>query len=89
VCSCDDMGNSMTEPSGYMPEPLREGPDLTLYRGWQHGKNTPVPAVALAVEQPSPQSLRRLEHEYLLTTDLDAEWVAGGRELQQNKSPAF
>ena len=27
----------MTEPSGYVLEALREGPDFTLYRDWQDG----------------------------------------------------
>jgi hypothetical protein len=45
---------------------LREDADFTLYRGWQHGNPSPVLAVALAAEQPSFQSFRRLEHEYSL-----------------------
>jgi len=44
---------SMTEPSGYMLDPLREGPDFTLYRGRQHGNPYPVLVVALTAEQPS------------------------------------
>ena len=72
-----------------MLEPLREGPDYTFYSGRQRGSRTPVLKVALAVEQSSHQSLRRLEHEYLLTTELDAQWAAaGGRELQQRQFPA-
>jgi len=43
----------MTEPSGYMLDPLREGPDFTLYRGRQHGNPYPVLVVALTAEQPS------------------------------------
>jgi len=39
----------MTEPSGYVLEPLREGPDFTLYRGRKHGNKTSVLAVALAI----------------------------------------
>jgi hypothetical protein len=27
----------MTELSAYLLEPIREGPDFTLYRGRQHG----------------------------------------------------
>ena len=46
---------SMTEPSGYMLESLRAGPDFTLYRGRQHGNPSPVLVVALTAEQPSPQ----------------------------------
>src|SRR5216683_1394589 len=67
---------SMTEPSGYVLEPLRECPDFTLYRGRQPGNPSPVLLVALAAEQPSPQSLRRLEHEYSLAAELDPAWAA-------------
>ena len=65
----------MTEPSGYVLEPFREGADFTLYRGRQHGNPLPVWVVALAAERPSPQSLRRLEHEYSLTAELDPAWA--------------
>ncbi|MCU1262437.1 MAG: multi-sensor signal transduction multi-kinase, partial [Bryobacterales bacterium] len=65
---------SVTEPSGYVLEPLREGPDFTLYRGRQRGHPSPVLAVALSAEQ--PQGLRRLEHEYSLAAELDHEWAA-------------
>src|SRR5258708_42134 len=51
--------SSMTAPAGYVLEPFREGADFTLYRGRQHGNPSPVLAIALSAEQPSPQSLRR------------------------------
>jgi predicted ATPase/transcriptional regulator with GAF, ATPase, and Fis domain len=57
-------------------EPLREGADFTLYRGRECGNQTPVLAVALAAEQPSPQSVRLLEHEYSLAAELDEAWAA-------------
>ncbi len=66
---------SLTEPSGYVLEPLREGGDFTLYRGRQLGNAAPVLAVALAEEQRSPQSLRRLEHEFSLASELDPAWA--------------
>ena len=47
----------MTELSAYVLEPIREGPDFTLYRGRQHGNPSRVLAVALAAEDPSPQGL--------------------------------
>jgi len=65
----------MTERSGYVLETLREGREFTLYRGRQHGNPSPVLAVALAAERPSPQSLRRLEHEYSLAAELDPKWA--------------
>src|SRR5713226_2122704 len=67
---------SVTELSGYVLEPLREGADFTLYRGRQHGNPSPVLALALGAEQPSPQGLRRLEHEYSLAVELDPAWAA-------------
>src|SRR5216683_2058713 len=68
--------SSMTAPAGYVLEPLREGADFTLYRGRQHGNPSPVLAIALSAERPSPQSLRRLEHEYSLAAELDPAWAA-------------
>src|SRR6266852_3501085 len=67
---------SMIEPSGYVLEPIREGADFTLYRGRQHGNPSRILAVALTAEQPSPQGLRRLEHEYSLAVELDPAWAA-------------
>ena len=66
----------MAAPSEYVLEPLREGPDFTLYRGWQRGNPSPVLVAALTVEQPSPQGLRRLEHEYSLAAELEPAWAA-------------
>src|SRR3981081_1778786 len=40
------------------------------------GNPSPVLAVALTAEQSSPQSLRRLEHEYSLAAELDPAWAA-------------
>jgi serine/threonine protein kinase len=67
---------SMAEDSGYMLEPLREDADFTLYRGRELGKQTPVLALAIAAERPSPQSLRRLEHEWSLESELNEAWAA-------------
>src|ERR1700737_328145 len=68
--------SSISGPSGYVLETLREGADFTLYRGRQRGNPSAVFAVALAPEQPSPQVLRRLEHEYSLAAELDPAWAA-------------
>src|SRR4030081_1019438 len=67
---------SMSPPSEYVLEAVRNGPDFTLYRGRQRGNPSPVLAIALSAEQPSPQSLRRLEHEYSLAAELDPAWAA-------------
>ena len=61
------------ELSGYDFVPLREGGQFTLYRGWQDGNSSAILVVAPAAERPSPQSLRRLEHECLLAAKLVAK----------------
>src|SRR6202795_3600992 len=67
---------AMTGSSEYVLEPLREGADFTLYRGLRRGNPSPVLVVALAADRPSPQGLRRLEHEYSLAAELDSAWAA-------------
>src|SRR5436309_4833590 len=76
---------SMTEPSGYVLELLRAGADFTLYRGREHGNPSPVLVVALTAEQPSPQGLRRLEHEYSLAAELDPAWAAKPKALTRHE----
>ncbi len=68
--------SSIPGPFGYVLVSLREGSDFTLCRGRQHGNPSPVLAIALSAEPPSPQSLRRLEHEYSLAAELDPAWAA-------------
>src|SRR3984885_1675140 len=61
--------------SGYVLVPLRESADFTLYRGRRHDDPSPVLAIALS-EKPSPQSIRRLVHEYSFAAELDPAWAA-------------
>src|SRR5258708_5526242 len=75
----------MSGPSGYALEPPREAPYFPLYRGRQHGNPSPVLAVALDAEQPSPQGLRRLEHEYSLAAVLDPAWSVKPLELTRHE----
>src|SRR5471030_1288109 len=78
----------MTENSGYMLEPLREEADFTLYRGRKLGSPMPILALAVAAEQPSPQNLRRLEHEWSLASELDAAWAAQPLALTRHEGRA-
>jgi hypothetical protein len=45
-------------------ETLRKGGEFILYRGRQRGNPFPVLVLAPIAEQPTPASLKRLEHEY-------------------------
>jgi PAS domain S-box-containing protein len=66
----------MTEPSEYVLKAIRDRAEFTLYRARRHGNPSPVLVVAPTAEQPLPQSLRRLEHEYSLAAELEPAWAA-------------
>ena len=55
--------------SSYAFSPLRDG-DIALYRGSGNGL---APILLVAAEENSPE---RLEHEYALKEELDADWAA-------------
>ena len=79
----------MADHSKYVLEPVREGPDFTLYRGSARGEAIPLLAVAVSAEQPSPQNLRRLEHEYSLATELSPAWAARPLALTRHQGRAM
>ena len=62
----------MNELSSYVFSPLREG-DIALYRGSGSGL---VPILLVAAEETSLGCCERLEHEYELKAELDADWAA-------------
>jgi PAS domain S-box-containing protein len=62
----------MNELSGYVFSSLREG-DIALYRGSGNGL---TPILLVAAEETSPGCVERLEHEYALRSELDADWAA-------------
>jgi PAS domain S-box-containing protein len=76
---------SMAEPSRYILEPLRKSQDFTLFRGRQYDNQLPVLVVAPAAEQPSSQSLQRLEHEYSLAADLEPAWATKPLKLARHE----
>ncbi len=68
--------SSKTEPPEFLLDTIREGAEFTLYRARKHGTPSPILVVAPTAEQPLPQSLRRLEHEYSLAAELEPAWAA-------------
>src|ERR1700681_752943 len=56
----------------YVFSPLREG-DIALYRGSGNGLS---PILLVAAEETSLGCVERLEHEYALKAELDADWAA-------------
>ena len=67
---------SKTEPPEFLLDAILEGAEFTLYRAREHGNPSPILVVAPTAEQPLPQSLRRLEHEYSLAAELEPAWAA-------------
>jgi len=66
----------MTELSTYALEPLRKDAEFVLYRGRRNADPRHILVVAPASEQPARGTLKRLEHEYALRTELDPAWAA-------------
>jgi PAS domain S-box-containing protein len=62
----------VNELSSYVFSPLREG-DIALYRGSGSGL---APILLVAAEETSLGCCERLEHEYELKAELDADWAA-------------
>jgi serine/threonine protein kinase len=62
----------VNELSSYAFSPLREG-EIALYRGSGNGL---APILLVAAEETSLGCIERLEHEYELKAELDADWAA-------------
>ena len=62
----------MNDLLGYVFSPLREG-DIALHRGSGNGL---APILLVIAEKTSAGCVERLEHEYALKAELDAEWAA-------------
>jgi AAA ATPase domain/Protein kinase domain len=62
----------MSGLSGYVLSSLREG-GINLYRGSGNGL---TPILLVAAEEAAPGCVERLEHEYALRSELDADWAA-------------
>src|SRR3984893_2285973 len=68
------QGTPMIEISDYTLSAVREG-ELTLHRGRRDGLD-PILLVAPTGEGPPLESIKRLEHEYTLRSELDSDWAA-------------
>lgn len=65
----------MIELSTRVFEVLRKDEDFILYRGRSNGDAPQVLVLSPALEYPTPEILKRSEHEYSLREDLDATWA--------------
>ncbi len=72
----------MTELSGYVFSALRRG-EFTLYRGSGDGLD-PILLVAPIGEYSARESLKRLEHEHELKSELNADWAVRPVDLSRH-----
>ena len=61
--------------SGYVFEALRKDEEFILYRGQSKDIGSQVLVLSPAVQRSTPESLKRLEHEYSLKQELDPSWA--------------
>ena len=59
----------------YVFEALRTDEELILYRGRSREGGSQVLMLLPALQQPAPESLDRLKHEYSLKEELDPSWA--------------
>jgi serine/threonine protein kinase len=75
----------MAASSEFVLEPIRDSAEFTPYRARQRGNSSPLLAVAPTVEQPLPQSLRRLQQEYSLAAEFEPAWAAKALALTRHE----
>jgi serine/threonine protein kinase len=64
------------ELSRYALEALRKDEEFVLYRGRSQGDASQILVLSPVAEHPTPESVRRLEHECSLREALDPAWSA-------------
>src|ERR1700688_1300127 len=62
--------------SGYVFDALRKDEEFILYRGQSKDIGSQVLVLSPALQRSTPESLKRLEHEYFLKQELDPSWAA-------------
>src|SRR5260370_7980970 len=73
----------VNELLSYAFSPLREG-DIALYRGFGTGM---APILLVAAEETSLGSLQRLEQEFALKAELEADWAPRPVPLPPSNAP--
>jgi serine/threonine protein kinase len=75
----------VTASSGHAPEILWEDGEFVLSRGVWDGDASPLLAVTPSSSQPSPETLARLRHAYMLRVELDPAWAVRPLRLEPHQ----
>jgi PAS domain S-box-containing protein len=74
--SCEGGEEPSVELSDYVLELLREDEEFIFHRGHpRYAEGPPVLLLAPASTHPAPQTLKKIEHEYSLRSELDPTWA--------------
>jgi DNA-binding CsgD family transcriptional regulator len=73
----------MIDLSRHRFDGLAEDDECVLYRARSEEDGSEVLVLAPAMQYPSPDVLKRLEHEYSLREELDREWAFNGRSNKE------
>jgi hypothetical protein len=65
------VGAAVIDLSRHVFEALRKDEEFTLYRGHSRDDSSQVVVLSPTVQRSTPESLKRLEHEYALKEELD------------------
>jgi predicted ATPase/signal transduction histidine kinase len=76
---------AVTDLSEYALESLREDSQVVLYRGRRNADPCRILVVTPASEQPAQGTIKRLEHEYALRTELEPAWAISPLALVRDK----
>ncbi|MGH9763429.1 MAG: ATP-binding protein, partial [Blastocatellia bacterium] len=71
-------GITSVDLSEYVLEPLRRDEEFILSQGW-HQNRPDAPSVLVLAPvstRPTPESLKRMEHDYSLRLEVDPDWAA-------------
>ena len=71
----------MIELSRYVLEALRKDEEVILYRARNKEDGTQLLVLSPVAQNPTPETLKRLEQEYLLREELDPTWAARPTEI--------
>src|ERR1700730_16055567 len=74
--------------SGYSLDRLRDDGEVILYRAYAEQIEPPsVLLLAPASTRPSPETLRKIAHEYSLRSELDSAWAVRPLALSEQSAP--
>jgi hypothetical protein len=76
MCKLRAKAPAVIDLSTYVFDALRKDDEFILYRGRSKGDGSRILMLSPAAECPTPETLKRLEHEYCLKEELDAKWAA-------------